>query len=268
MKAERRLQLPQRPPTAPAPKPRRRPLRQRTAAMPLLQSRHPGAAPPDTSAAARSSSCRRPRRRRSGTDEGQQGPLSPVVRKMAREHNIDLRQVRGTGAGGRITKSDVEAYIAGRSASGAASAPPAQAVSGYAGSSAALRSLQPQLRPPMPAPPPMPRGEQAKTRIEPMSNMRQKIAEHMIFSKRTSAHVTTVHKVDMTKIAKIRDKQKERVPGAVWLRADVSCRLSRAPRRKRCARSRSSMRPSRARTSCTTTRSISGSLSRWMAARA
>ena len=49
-------------------------------------------------------------------------------------------------------------------------------------------------------------GEQAKTRIEPMSNMRQKIAEHMIFSKRTSAHVTTVHKVDMTKVAKIRDE--------------------------------------------------------------
>ena len=55
----------------------------------------------------------------------------------------------------------------------------------------------------------MPRGEQPKTRIEPMSNMRQKIAEHMIFSKRTSAHVTTVHKVDMTKIAKVRAKHKE-----------------------------------------------------------
>jgi 2-oxoglutarate dehydrogenase E2 component (dihydrolipoamide succinyltransferase) len=54
----------------------------------------------------------------------------------------------------------------------------------------------------------MPRAEQARTRIEPMSNMRQKIAEHMVFSKRTSAHVTTVHKIDMTKIAKIRDKQK------------------------------------------------------------
>ena len=55
----------------------------------------------------------------------------------------------------------------------------------------------------------MPRAEQAKTRIEPMSNMRQKIAEHMVFCKRTSAHVTTVHKVDMTKVAKIRDRQKE-----------------------------------------------------------
>jgi 2-oxoglutarate dehydrogenase E2 component (dihydrolipoamide succinyltransferase) len=129
--------------------------------------------------------------------EEQQGPLSPVVRKMAREHNIDLRQVRGTGAGGRITKADVEGYVQGAAqpAAPAAPAPAAPAPPPQAQAAA--------------APPPMPRGEQAKTRIEPMSNMRQKIAEHMIFSKRTSAHVTTVHKVDMTKIAKIRAKQKE-----------------------------------------------------------
>jgi pyruvate dehydrogenase E2 component (dihydrolipoamide acetyltransferase) len=56
--------------------------------------------------------------------------------------------------------------------------------------------------------PPLPRGEAARTRIEPMSTMRQKIAEHMVFSKRTSAHVTTVHKVDMTKVARMRDLHK------------------------------------------------------------
>ncbi len=56
------------------------------------------------------------------TDE-ELGPLSPVVRKIAREHNIDLRQVRGTGAGGRITKADVEGYVQG----GARPAPPPQA---------------------------------------------------------------------------------------------------------------------------------------------
>jgi 2-oxoglutarate dehydrogenase E2 component (dihydrolipoamide succinyltransferase) len=55
----------------------------------------------------------------------------------------------------------------------------------------------------------MPLAETAKTRTEPMSTMRQKIAEHMIMSKRTSAHVTTVHRVDMTKIAKLRDKSKQ-----------------------------------------------------------
>jgi 2-oxoglutarate dehydrogenase E2 component (dihydrolipoamide succinyltransferase) len=57
-------------------------------------------------------------------------------------------------------------------------------------------------------PPPPARPEAPKTRIEPMSIMRQKIAEHMAFSKRTAAHVTTVHKVDMTKIAKLRERQK------------------------------------------------------------
>jgi len=54
----------------------------------------------------------------------------------------------------------------------------------------------------------MPLAEAAKTRSEPMSTMRQKIAEHMVMSQRTSAHVTTVHRVDMTKIAKLRDKSK------------------------------------------------------------
>jgi len=60
-----------------------------------------------------------------------------------------------------------------------------------------------------PPPAPLPLAEAAKTRVEPMSNMRQKIAEHMVASKRTSAHVTTVHKVDMTKIAKLRAKAKD-----------------------------------------------------------
>ena len=129
--------------------------------------------------------------------ESAAGPLSPVVRKMAREFNIDLKQVKGTGAGGRITKTDVEAYMAAQGGKTTQQpAPTAQA---------------PQAPPPpqpAPATPPMPRAEQARTRIEPMSNMRQKIAEHMVFSQRTSAHVTTVHKVDMTKVAKLRDKHK------------------------------------------------------------
>lgn len=129
--------------------------------------------------------------------EDEAGPLSPLVRKMAREYNIDLGQVRGTGAGGRITKQDVEAYMASqgaRTVSQAAPVAPAPA--------APAPSAPPQ------APPPMPRAEAAKTRVEPMSTMRKKIAEHMVFSKRTSAHVTTVHRVDMTKIAKLRDRAK------------------------------------------------------------
>jgi pyruvate dehydrogenase E2 component (dihydrolipoamide acetyltransferase) len=117
---------------------------------------------------------------------------------MAREYNIDLAQVKGTGAGGRITKQDVEAYMSSQAAKTySAPAPPPQPVATSAGP-----------YPVEPPPAPLPLAESAKVRTEPMSNMRQKIAEHMIMSKRTSAHVTTVHRVDMTKIAKLREKSK------------------------------------------------------------
>ena len=136
------------------------------------------------------------------------GPLSPLVRKMARENNIDLAKVKGTGAGGRITKQDLENYLAAQTQR-PAPAPQAQVAAPA----------------PQPPPPPQPQavatipppvevtravfpGEAAANRIEPMSNMRQKIAEHMVFSKHTSAHVTTVHKVDMTRVAKMRDRVK------------------------------------------------------------
>ena len=108
------------------------------------------------------------------------GPLSPLVRKMARENEVDLTTVTGTGAGGRITKQDVEGAIA--------------------------KPAAPAAEPAF-APPP-PRTEAAKFRIEPMSTMRKKIAEHMAHSLHTAAHVTTVHKVDMTAVAKIREKSK------------------------------------------------------------
>jgi pyruvate dehydrogenase E2 component (dihydrolipoamide acetyltransferase) len=124
------------------------------------------------------------------------GPLSPLVRKMARENNIDLSRVKGTGAGGRITKQDVEAYMA-------------------AGQAPAAQAPAPSRPAPVQAPPTAPAGYippaaslPAKVRVEPMSTMRQKIAEHMVMSKRTSAHVTTIHRVDMTKVAKMRDRQK------------------------------------------------------------
>ncbi len=134
-----------------------------------------------------------------------QGPLSPLVRKMAREYNINLSQIKGTGAGGRITKQDVEAYMSSQAArTYAAATPPEQPQAAAAGRQAP--PAQPSSQPA--APPPIPLAESAKTRTEPMSNMRQKIAEHMVMSKRTSAHVTTVHRVDMTKIAKLRDKSK------------------------------------------------------------
>jgi 2-oxoglutarate dehydrogenase E2 component (dihydrolipoamide succinyltransferase) len=118
-------------------------------------------------------------------------PLSPLVRKVARENQIDLSQVQGTGAGGRITKQDLEAYLAQRRAPQAAAPVPAP------------RSVeaQPAYVPPAATSP-------ARVRIETMSSMRQKIAEHMVMSKRTSAHVTTIHRADMTRVVKVRDRHK------------------------------------------------------------
>ena len=140
-----------------------------------------------------------------------QGPLSPIVRKMAREFNIDLRQVKGTGAGGRITKQDMDSYMAvqGARTVSAASAPGAPAPPPAAPAASAPVASVPSVVPASSAPAPSPsRAEQARTRLEPMSTMRQKIAEHMVMSKNTSVHVTTVHKVDVTKIAKLRDRNK------------------------------------------------------------
>jgi len=124
------------------------------------------------------------------------GPLSPLVRKMARENNIDLGKVKGTGAGGRITKQDVELHLSQKSAG---TPEPQSSTAG------------PYPVTPGPAPTPVP-GQaqpQAKTRIEPLGTMRTKIAEHMLMSQATSAHVTTIHKVDMTKVVKMRAKNKD-----------------------------------------------------------
>jgi 2-oxoglutarate dehydrogenase E2 component (dihydrolipoamide succinyltransferase) len=113
--------------------------------------------------------------------------------------------VRGTGAGGRITKQDLEAYMSAQGARtmAQASAPPPAATP------TPVTTPTVYTPPPPPAPQaPMPRAEAPRARVEPMSVMRQRIAEHMVMSKRISAHVTTVHKTDMTKIAKMRERNK------------------------------------------------------------
>ena len=155
----------------------------------------------DSCAAAAAASARE--RQADGSDD--QGPLSPLVRKMAREYNIDLvarprhRRRRPHHEAGRRS---VYVVAGGKYVRRAASEPMASSAGPYPVN---LRRRRPARNS---SAMPLPLAETAKTRTEPMSTMRQKIAEHMIMSKRTSAHVTTVHHVDMTKIAKLRDKSK------------------------------------------------------------
>ena len=145
---------------------------------------------------------------------------SPLVRRIARENNIDLTQVPGTGAGGRVSKDDILAAVG----NGGAAAPAAQAPR-QAPPAAAPSYAPPPVRPAAPPPPPPPpTGSQASTLLEtavpreklyfgnyevqPMSTMRQKIAEHMVLSKRVSPHVYSVEEVDVTTIANLRAKTK------------------------------------------------------------
>jgi len=139
------------------------------------------------------------------------GPLSPLVRRMLREHNLDPRLIKGTGAGGRITKQDVEAYLAARAQAAAAAAPPETPAAAPPPSARPEAPAPPETPPSPPEAAPLPRPEAAKVRIEPMSIMRQKIAEHMIMSRRTSAHVTTIHRVDMTRVARMRERYKAEI---------------------------------------------------------
>ncbi len=119
---------------------------------------------------------------------------SPLVRKMAKENNVDLHQVPGTGASGRITKSDIVGHLE----QGAKPAPAAAApVAAPAPAAAAPK-------PAAPASAPTP-GE-----LVPMSKMRSIIAQRMVESKRTSPHVHTVFKVDMTRIVRLREKEKSK----------------------------------------------------------
>jgi 2-oxoglutarate dehydrogenase E2 component (dihydrolipoamide succinyltransferase) len=115
---------------------------------------------------------------------------SPLVRNIAKQHNIDISRLEGTGASGRVTKNDILSFIE----SGAAMSPQ-QARTGGAQSPA-----QPAQSPSVQA--------GVGDRVETMSVMRRKIAEHMLMSRRTSAHVTTVYEIDMTRIARLRDKHK------------------------------------------------------------
>jgi 2-oxoglutarate dehydrogenase E2 component (dihydrolipoamide succinyltransferase) len=121
---------------------------------------------------------------------------SPLVRNIAKEHGVDISRISGSGMSGRVTKKDILNFIE----SGAALRPQDLLVGKISAPIITTPIQRPQSA--------IPNPQSTNDRIEPMSVMRKKIAEHMTFSKQTSAHVTSVYELDMTNVAKFRDKNK------------------------------------------------------------
>ena len=123
-------------------------------------------------------------------EERRRTKSSPLVRKIARENNIDITQLQGTGVSGRVTKNDILDYLQQPPSSGGQAPPPVREAA---------------------TPAPQARDQFAPgqdIRIEPLTVMRKKIAQHMVLSKQTSAHVTTVFEFDFTNIEKLRRQYK------------------------------------------------------------
>jgi 2-oxoglutarate dehydrogenase E2 component (dihydrolipoamide succinyltransferase) len=131
----------------------------------------------------------------STADELRHSRSSPVVRKIAAEHQVDIRDIPGTGIGGRVTKQDILGHIEGRPAPAAAPPPtPAPAPAAASGAPAAAAPATVVAGP--------------RVQVVPMSPIRKKTAEHMVLSKRTSAHVSTIFEIDFSRIDHLRHKHK------------------------------------------------------------
>jgi 2-oxoglutarate dehydrogenase E2 component (dihydrolipoamide succinyltransferase) len=135
-------------------------------------------------------------------ETGERARSSPLVRKIAKENNVDLSKVPGTGSSGRITKDDILGYLA---KGGAPAAPAAKPAAPAAPAPAA--SAPAAAKPPAAAPAPV---VTAGDELVPLTRMRSIIAQRMVDSKRTSAHVHTVFKIDMSRIVRIREKEKSK----------------------------------------------------------
>jgi pyruvate dehydrogenase E2 component (dihydrolipoyllysine-residue acetyltransferase) len=133
-------------------------------------------------------------------DEARRQRSSPLVRRIAREHNVDIRQINGTGISGRVTKNDILGFIETGPSSAASTAAPAAATEGKAAGPAAQGARQvghvPVFKP----------GDEVQ--IVPMTIMRKKIAQHMVLSAHTSPHVYSVYEVDFHLLARLREKKK------------------------------------------------------------
>lgn len=160
----------------------------------------------------------------SSDEEAVRQRSSPLARRLAAEHGVDLAQVQGTGIHGRVTKEDILAHVARRQQGAAAAAPP-QAAPSPVVAAAAPPAVTP-ARPVVPSPSPAAPGGKGPAYAtgatmgpsrpfegdelrEPMSIMRQRIAEHMVASRRTSPHVHTVFEMDFSRIVALRERAKD-----------------------------------------------------------
>jgi 2-oxoglutarate dehydrogenase E2 component (dihydrolipoamide succinyltransferase) len=124
-----------------------------------------------------------------GADEPHRQKSSPVVRRIAREHNVDISKIQGTGINGRVTKQDILGFIES------------------GGTEPVVAGAAKSVPAPGPAPGPVYRpGESVK--VVPMSVMRRKIAEHMVLSAHTSPHVYSVYEVNFARVTALREKKK------------------------------------------------------------
>ena len=123
--------------------------------------------------------------------DGKAAVVSPLVRRLAREHDIDLAQVEGSGSGGRVRREDVEAYLAGRGKQPAARPAPAAA--------AAPSGLRVAV----------PLAKSLREEVVPATRLRRLIAERMVASLQTSAQLTSAVEVDMTDVMRLRQRAKD-----------------------------------------------------------
>jgi pyruvate dehydrogenase E2 component (dihydrolipoamide acetyltransferase) len=206
---------------APAPKPspeevkaeetaRQEPAKEAPA--PAVASPEPAPQPKAEAAAAPAA----PSSERPGSEEERLKKFSsPLVRNIAAQEGINLEEVSGTGAHGRVTKEDILGYVEQRKAAPAAAAPapaaaaPQPAPAPQAAAPAPAAAVAPAQRP-LPAGFHVPAyGPSDDVEIEPMAKIRQITAAHMVYSKATSAHVTTVFEFDMSRVAKARNRAKD-----------------------------------------------------------
>ena len=127
--------------------------------------------------------------------------VSPLVRRLAREHDVDLSQVQGSGSGGRVRREDVEAYVQQRGKEPAAAGDKAKAKEPKGKAAAAAPSAPPRVAVPL--------TKGLREEVVPATRLRKVIAERMVSSLQTSAQLTSAVEIDMTRVMRLRERAKE-----------------------------------------------------------